>query len=136
MNDAEYVLDDPGYVRDKVLAAISKMKPADRGYVSGRLAFLGGDEVFQAIAKNIKRIHSSNRESLAVSLSRCAHPRVAEIMTALGTPTAKQWLKEQSGSAVPAKKAAPAKETAAPAKKKAAPAKKKAAPAKGRGRRA
>ena len=77
-----------------------------------------GDEVFEAIAKNLKRIHSSNRESLAVSLSRCAHPRVAEIMTALGTPTAKQWLKEQGGTAVPVKKAAePAKRTA-PAKKR------------------
>jgi hypothetical protein len=134
MDDAEYVLDDPGYVRDKVLAAITKMKPADRGYVSGRLAFLGGDEVFEAIAKNIKRIHSSNRESLAVSLSRCAHPRVAEIMTALGTPTAKEWLKGQSGTAAPPKKAAPAKKAAA-AKK--APAAKKAAPAAiKRGRRA
>ncbi len=117
MNDAEYALDDPGYVREKVLAAITKMKPAERGFVHGRLAFLGGDEVFQAIAKNLKRIHSSNREMLAVSLSRCAHPLVAEIMTALGTPTAKQWLKEQSGAALPATTAAKAK-PAATAKKK------------------
>ena len=34
-----------------------------------------------------------------MSLSRCARPLVAEIMTALGTPTAKQWLEEQSGAA-------------------------------------
>lgn len=63
----------------------------------------------------------------AVALLRCAHPVVAEIMTALGTPTAKQWLKEQSGTAIPAKKAVPAKAAAAA---------KKAAPAIRRGRRA
>jgi hypothetical protein len=34
-------------------------------------------------------------------------PNRESLMTALGAPTAKQWLKEQSGTAAPAKKAAP-----------------------------
>jgi hypothetical protein len=98
-NDVEYAMDDLDFVRERALAFIPKMRPADRSWVSGRIAYLGGRDVLQAIAKNLKGIHTSHRDALAVELSRCADPLVPTIMTGLGTTTAKQWLAKHGAKA-------------------------------------
>lgn len=95
-NELELVPNDPDFVRSHALAFIPAMKSRNRSFVSARLAFLGGDDVLAAIAANVKNIHSSHREELAVGLSRCARPIVGDIMAALGTPTAKRWLKARA----------------------------------------
>jgi hypothetical protein len=92
-NDAMFAIDDLAYVRKTALAFIPTMVARDRASVSARLAFLGGDPVIDAIATHVKQVHSTARDDLAVGLSRCAHPKVPAIMTALGTTTAKRWLK-------------------------------------------
>lgn len=92
-NDAMFALDDLAYVRKTALASIPKMVARDRASVSARLAFLGGAPVIDAIATHVKQVHATARNDLAVGLSRCAHPKVPAIMTALGTTTAKRWLK-------------------------------------------
>jgi hypothetical protein len=95
-NDAMFAIDDLAYVRTSALAFIPKMVARDRASVSARLAFLGGDPVIDAIATHVGQVHSTARDDLALGLSRCAHPRVAGIMTALGTPAAKRWLKKKA----------------------------------------
>jgi hypothetical protein len=95
-NDAQFALDDLAYVRKTALEFIPKMVARDRASVSARLAFLGGDPVLEAIATHVKQVHSGARDDLAVGLSRCAHPKVAGIMSALGTTTAKRWLKARA----------------------------------------
>ena len=95
-NDAQFATDDLPYVRKTALAFIPKMVARDRASVSARLAFLGGDAVLDAIATHVKQVHATARDDLAVGLSRCAHPKVATIMSALGTTTAKRWLKARA----------------------------------------
>ncbi|MCX5743519.1 MAG: hypothetical protein NT062_13580, partial [Proteobacteria bacterium] len=103
MNDVEYAIDDLDFVRDRALAFLPKMKSADRSWVSARLAFLGGDDVLAAIAANTKKIHASGREELVLGLSRCAHPRAAEILDSFGKqPKAKAVAKPAKSP--PAKK--------------------------------
>ena len=77
-NDVEYAFDDFDFVRAKALAFIPTMRPADRSWVSGRLAYLGGPDVLEAIAKNVKGVHTSHRDALALDLSLRASDRAGD----------------------------------------------------------
>jgi hypothetical protein len=85
--------DHAATIQERIIPVFDKMKPADRELGDPRLAFLGGEPVIEAFARNALRFQKDHREAIVHGMTRCAHPAVVDLMKAINSTRAKKWLK-------------------------------------------
>ena len=72
LSDLVHAYDDPDWVTSKVIAKLTKLRPADRAGFDIQLAVVGGPKVLAALRKGTAAFKKDQAKSIADQLSLCA----------------------------------------------------------------